>query len=106
MLSERGVEEMGEVMENKTELAVGEVIKNASGPCTYSFYRQGHLYYNISVLDETAEYDRFGVRAVKYVFPVNVKDLDGATVNREEKPILMMRYITKAMDAGSFVLAG
>ncbi len=75
-------------------MKIGEIIKN-SVECTFSFYRQGYLYYRIMV--ETED----GVKP--FAFPVEVSDLGGATLNLSEKPITMMRYIRKALEGESFV---
>jgi len=57
----------------------------------FSFYRAGYLYYNVTV------------NSIKYVFPVPVEDIGDATFLYEDKAILLMRYIKKALDNGSFV---
>jgi hypothetical protein len=59
----------------------------------FSFYRQGNVYYNVMV------------DGVEYAFPVSLEDLGGATVSVTEKAITLMRYIRKALDAGTFVKA-
>lgn len=84
-------------------MTIGEIIKNSSGYAVFSHYRQGYLYYDLSVIDGTDEYDRQGVKATKYVFPVEVADLGIATLNYMEKPITMMRYIRKAVEGNMFV---
>lgn len=86
-------------IQNKETLTVGEIIKNST-EAIFSFYRQGYLYYRITILDE----DGFG--KATYAFPVEVADLGTATVSITEKPITMMRYIRKALENGSFVKAG
>jgi hypothetical protein len=50
---------------------------------TISFYRQGVVYYNVTV------------DGVTYVFPVPIDDLGGATLSAQEKAITLMRYIRK-----------
>ncbi len=54
-----------------------------SGPATFSFYRDGELWYTT--------HDGFK-------FPVPITDIGTATFNAEEKGILMMRYIRKHQD--------
>lgn len=72
-------------------MKVTDVVKK-DRMCTFSFYRQGYLYYEVLVSGEG-----------KYCFPVEVSDLGGATLNKEEKTITMMRYIRKAIEGEMFV---
>lgn len=58
-----------------------------------SFLRQGYVYYTVVVDDNT------------WVFPIEIADLGGATVNATEKTITLMRYIRKALDNEMFVLS-
>lgn len=81
------------------KITVGEVIKNAVGKVTFSFYRQGYLYYTVRTRILKGEI----IHYTDYIFPVEVADLQTATVSREEKPITMMRYIRKAIEDGTFV---
>lgn len=57
----------------------------------FSHYRAGHLYYHVSVAQDW------------YSFPVPVNDIGDATFLNEDKAIMMMRYIRKALDNGTFV---
>jgi hypothetical protein len=75
-------------------MKVSEIIKNST-EAIFSHYRQGYLYYRITVKEGQSEN--------RYVFPVEIADLGTATVSETEKPITMMRYIRKAIDDGSFV---
>jgi hypothetical protein len=59
----------------------------------FSFYRQGTMYYNVTVED------------VDYVFPVSLEDIGSATLSAEFKAITLMRYIRKALADGTFVKA-
>ena len=59
----------------------------------FSFYRQGTMYYNVTVDD------------VEYVFPVSLEDIGSATLSAEFKAITLMRYIRKALTEGTFVKA-
>lgn len=56
-------------------------------------FRQGHLYYAVTVPGEPTD----------YMFPVPVADVGDATLQAHEKAMLFMRYIRKAMEEGSFV---
>ena len=55
-------------------------------------YRQGIAYYGVSVPADGA-----------YVFPVPLEDIGDATLELEDKAIMFMRYIKRAMSDGSFV---
>lgn len=57
----------------------------------FSFYRAGNIFYNVVV------------GGITYTFPVPVDDLGQGTVTRNMKAITLMRYIRKALEAGSFV---
>jgi hypothetical protein len=70
---------------------ITEIVKN--NIATFSFYRQGFLYYTVSISGE------------RYLFPIEIADLGTATVSQTEKAITLMRYIRKAKDDGSFVKA-
>ena len=70
---------------------ITEIVKN--NIATFSFYRQGFLYYTVSIGGE------------RYLFPIEIADLGTATVSQTEKAITLMRYIRKAKDDGSFVKA-
>ena len=59
----------------------------------FSHYRAGHLYYNVKVEGE------------QFSFPVPIEDVGDATFLNQDKAIIMMRYIRKALEAGSFVRA-
>lgn len=76
-------------------MTVSEIIKNST-EATFSHYRQGFIYYRV-VVKHGKDDER------PYTFPVEVSDLDTATVSASEKPITMMRYIRKAVDDGTFV---
>ncbi len=55
-------------------------------------YRQGVAYYGVSVPTEG-----------DYIFPVPLEDIGDATLELEDKAILFMRYIRRAIGEGSFV---
>ena len=60
----------------------------------FSFLRGENAYYTV-VVD-----------GIKFVYPVNLKDLAGASIFAEMKAITMMRYIRKALEDGTFVRSG
>ncbi len=55
-------------------------------------YRQGVAYYGVNVPSEG-----------EFMFPVPLADIGDATLELEDKAILFMRYIRRAMGEGSFV---
>lgn len=55
-------------------------------------YRQGIAYYGVNVPAEGT-----------YVFPVPLEDIGDATLELEDRAIMFMRYIKRAMGEGSFV---
>lgn len=57
----------------------------------FSHYRAGHLYYNVPIEQD------------QYCFPVPVEDIGDATFLNSDKAIIMMRYIRKALELGTFV---
>lgn len=70
-------------------MTLKQIIKN--NQVQFSHYRAGHLYYNIAVDQEN------------FSFPVPVTDIGDATFLKQDKAIIMMRYIRKALEAGTFV---
>ena len=56
-------------------------------------YRQGIMYYSVSVVGKANE----------YTFPVPLTDVGGATLDAQDKAIIFMRYIRKAIAAGTLV---
>ena len=73
-------------------LTLKQIVKETSS--TFSHYRQGYIYYNVEVAGQL------------YVFPVQLEDLGQATLLRRHRTIELMRYVRRALDAGSFVKAG
>ncbi len=61
----------------------------------FEFYRQQHMYYSVCCNDGT-----------EYTFPVPLDDVMDASLFAQEKAITYMRYIRKALDAGTFVVSG
>ncbi len=55
-------------------------------------YRQGIAWYGVNVPSEGC-----------FMFPVPLEDIGDATLELEDKAILFMRYIKRAMGEGSFV---
>ena len=56
-------------------------------------YRKGVAYYVVRVPAEDAS----------YTFPVPLDDIGDATLQAEDKAILFMRYIRRALEEGTFV---
>lgn len=70
-------------------LTLKEIIKD--NIVTFSHYRAGYLFYNINVCDQ------------KYCFPVEIEDIGDATFLNKDKAIIMMRYIRKGLNDGTFI---
>jgi len=68
---------------------IKDIVKD--NKATFSHYRAGYLYYNVVVND------------VKYSFPIPLDDVGDATMLNEDKAIILMRYIRKSLNDGSFV---
>jgi hypothetical protein len=58
-----------------------------------SFYRSGNMFYAVTV------------NGTKWIFPVSLEDIGGASLFAEMKAITLMRYIRKALDEKTFVKA-
>jgi len=74
------------------EFKIKDIVKNNS--THFSFLRGENAYYTVVV------------HGTKYVYPVNLHDLNGASIFAAMKAITMMRYIRKALEDKTFVKAG
>jgi hypothetical protein len=81
---------------------------------TFSHFRDGNFYYTIPVSNDAAIDDtshstqqttQFAIASTVYQFPVPLDDIAGATLLKEDKAMLFRRFIRKALDAGTFVIA-
>lgn len=72
-------------------LSIKEIVKG--NQAYFSHYRAGHLYYEVKVNEQ------------KFSFPVPLEDIGDATFLAQDKAIIMMRYIRKALTEGTFVNA-
>ena len=59
----------------------------------FSHLRKGYAYYEV---DATKNFDW-------HTFPVPLDDIGDATLLKEDKAIIFMRYIRKALEDGTFV---
>ncbi len=66
-----------------------EIVKD--NKVTFSYLRKGTAFYNVIVDDIT------------YVFPVPLDDIGDATLMKEDKAIIFMRYIRKAIENKEFI---
>jgi hypothetical protein len=57
----------------------------------FHFYRANIMYYKVLYMENW------------YQFPVPLEDIGGATLTSEDKAILFMRYIRKAIDSSEFI---
>ena len=71
------------------ELKIKDIVKNNFAYMLY--YRHQHIYYSIEVNN------------VEYSFPVPLDDIQDATLHQVEKGMMLMRYVRKALNDGSFV---
>jgi hypothetical protein len=77
------------------KLKIKEIVKD--NRVIFRRYRKGMLYYGVVVsLDD-------GVVDMLYEFPVPIEDCGDADFYVQDKAILFMRYIRKALDDGTFV---
>jgi hypothetical protein len=65
------------------EFKIKDIVKG--NKAHLSFYRSGNMFYTVTV-DGT-----------KWMFPVSLEDIAGATLFAEMKAITLMRYIRKAL---------
>ena len=73
---------------------IKEIVKD--NVVRFSKYRQGIVYYSVRVPSE----------GLDYLFPVPLADIGDATLLAEDKAMVFMRYIRKALEDGTFVKAG
>jgi len=73
---------------------IKEIVKD--NVVRFSKYRQGIVYYSVRVPSE----------GLDYLFPVSLADIGDATLLAEDKAMVFMRYIRKALEDGTFVKAG
>jgi hypothetical protein len=73
------------------ELKIKDLVKDNMPH--FSFYRAGNMFYTVRA------------HGVKYMFPVSLEDIAGASLFAEMKAIKLMRYIRKALDDKTFVKA-
>ncbi len=66
-------------------------------------YRQGILYYSVVYRTVQEEGMNKVINFKTYKFPVPIDDCGDATFPAEEKAIMFMRYIRKAMEEGTLV---
>jgi len=69
---------------------IKDIVKNNT--VRFVRYRQGTAFYQVEVPESGA-----------YVFPVPLGDIGDATLELEDKAILFMRYIKRAIGEGSFI---
>lgn len=71
------------------EMNITDIIKE--NKVNFSFYRAGVAYYTV------------WYKGASYQFPVRLDDVGDATLMKEDKAIMFMRYIRKALESGEFV---
>lgn len=82
-------------------LTVSDYVKSTLS--RFEYYREGYLYYMITVFADTEE----GIgrkREIQYwIFPIPIDDTKGATFKDAHKSIDLMRWIRKAIKNGTMV---
>lgn len=79
-------------------LTLKEIVKD--NHVKFREYRKGIMYYQIVILNGVhIDSDDGGL----YIFPVPIDDCGDATFTCNDKAIMFMRYIRKALDDGTFV---
>lgn len=68
-------------------------------------YRHGIMYYKITVWEQYDPAVKDTKIPATYSFPVPLDDIGDATLHSDDKAIMFMRYIRKALDDGTFVRA-
>ena len=72
---------------------IKEIVKD--NEVNFFRYRQGVMYYTVKVPGHDKE----------HMFPVPVSDVGDATLHAQDKAIIFMRYIRKAIEDGTLVPA-
>ncbi len=72
---------------------IKDIVKNNT--VQFHHYRAGVLYYQVVIPD--------GMHFKGYIFPVPIYDIGEATFLYQDKAILFMRYIKKAIDEKTFI---
>jgi len=67
-----------------SDISIKDLVKNRTAK--FIFYRSGVMYYTVTTEDKT------------YQFPVPLSDIGDSTLGPEEKAILLMRFIRKAIE--------
>jgi hypothetical protein len=73
------------------EFKIKDIVKG--NKAHFSFYRSGNMSYAVTV------------HGTKWMFPVSLEDIAGASLFAEMKAITLMRYIRKALEDKTFVKA-
>ena len=73
------------------ELKIKDIVKD--NKAHFLFYRSGSMFYTVTV------------HGTKWMFPVSLEDIGGASLFVEMKAITLMRYIRKALEDRTFVKA-
>ena len=74
------------------DLKIVDIVRDQN-PTYFSFYRNGNMFYTVSV------------NGTIYQYPVSLEDIGGASLFGEMKAITLMRYIRKAIDDKTFITA-
>jgi hypothetical protein len=73
------------------EFKIKDIVKG--NMAQFCFYRAGNMFYTVNAYDK------------RWMFPVSLEDIGGASLFAEMKAITLMRYIRKALKEKTFVKA-
>jgi hypothetical protein len=73
------------------EFKIKDIVKG--NMAHFAFYRGGNMFYTVTL------------HGARWMFPVSLEDIGGASLFAEMKAITLMRYIRKAIEDKTFVKA-
>lgn len=81
-------------------LTLTQLVKN--NRCYFSYFRQGKAFYTVDYCfdEEPTEISHI----YTYGFNIPIDDIGQATLGKEEKAILLMRWIRKALENNELIL--
>ena len=81
---------------------IKDIVKN-SDKVVFQRYRNGIMYYSVNFTTFHSELGQGYEETHSYEFQVPLSDIADATLFREDKTIMFMRYIRKALEEGTFI---
>lgn len=68
--------------------------KDSPSEANFEYLRNNVAYYSTPNIDDGY---------CLYIFPIPIEDLGNASLNAQEKPMMLMRYIRKAIDEKTII---